>query len=132
MPTEAKLRWIAALADAGLGEIEVASFVSPHLLPQMADATDVVRRATRIEGSCVLSLVPNLRGALRAIEAGAHKMTIPASASRAHSQANIRKSPEEAVAEVRNICSHVGQLPEGRRLRVSFGWSRPLPLIRSC
>jgi hydroxymethylglutaryl-CoA lyase len=123
MPTEAKLRWIAALAGAGLGEIEVASFVSPRLLPQMADATDVVRGATRIEGLCVLALVPNLTGALRAIEAGAHKMTIPVSASRAHSQANIRKSPEEAVAEVRDICSHVGQLPEGRRPSVEVGIS---------
>jgi hypothetical protein len=72
---------------------------------------------------CVLALVPNLTGALRAIEAGAHKMTIPVSASRAHSQANIRKSPEEAVAEVRDICSHVGQLPEGRRPGVEVGIS---------
>ncbi len=63
MPTETKIRWIKALADAGLREIEVASFVPPKLLPQMADAADVVRAARQIPGLKVLALAPNLRGA---------------------------------------------------------------------
>jgi hydroxymethylglutaryl-CoA lyase len=56
MPTEAKQRWIAALADAGLREIEVASFVPAKLLPQMADAAEVVGYAVQIPGLTVLAL----------------------------------------------------------------------------
>src|SRR5258707_7656969 len=89
MPTAAKHAWIRALAEAGLREIEVGSFVSPKLLPQMADAGEVVREAIRIQELTVLALVPNLKGAQRAIEAGAPKLTMPVSASRAHSGKNI-------------------------------------------
>src|SRR6185369_5926775 len=89
MPTEAKLRWIKALADAGMREIEVGSFVSPKLLPQMADAADVVAQAIHIPDITVLALVPNLKGAQRAFAAGAHKVSMPVSASRLHSQSNI-------------------------------------------
>jgi hydroxymethylglutaryl-CoA lyase len=60
MPTAAKLEWIRALAGAGIAEIEVGSFVPPKLLPQMADAEEVVREARRIPGLTVLALVPNL------------------------------------------------------------------------
>ena len=71
MPTEAKHRWIRALAEAGLREIEVGSFVPPKLLPQMADAAEVVREAARIPGITVLALAPNLKGAQNAVAAGA-------------------------------------------------------------
>ena len=103
MPTAAKHRWIAALADAGLREIEVASFVSPKRLPQMADAADVVAEALTIPGLNVLALVPNVIGAKNAIAAGARSLTIPISASRAHSQSNIGMSPEQAVQQVAAI-----------------------------
>jgi len=103
MPTAAKLRWIDALHAAGLREIEAASFVPPKLLPQMADAADVVRHAAALPGLTAMALVPNLRGAQAALAAGAHKLTLPVSASRAHSLANVRKSPEEMVAEVRAV-----------------------------
>src|SRR5436190_7361230 len=75
MATSAKLDWIRALAEAGLREIEVGSFVSPKLLPQMADTGEVVREAVKIPGLTVLALVPNLKGAQRAIDAGAPKLT---------------------------------------------------------
>ncbi|MEN4921059.1 hydroxymethylglutaryl-CoA lyase [Achromobacter spanius] len=103
MPTEAKCRWIDALVAAGVREIEVASFVPPRLLPQMADAADVVRHALTHPGLTVIALVPNLRGAQAALNAGVHKLTMPVSASRAHSLANVRKAPEEMVEEVRAI-----------------------------
>lgn len=103
MPTEAKCRWIDALVAAGVREIEVASFVPPRLLPQMADAADVVRHALTHPGLTVMALVPNLRGAQAALNAGVHKLTMPVSASRAHSLANVRKTPEEMVEEVRAI-----------------------------
>jgi hydroxymethylglutaryl-CoA lyase len=103
LPTEAKHRWIAALAAAGLREIEVGSFVSPKVLPQMADCAEVVARARTIEGLGIVVLVPNLRYATMAFEAGTHVITIPVSVSEPHSLANIRKTHPEIIAEVRAI-----------------------------
>jgi hydroxymethylglutaryl-CoA lyase len=103
MATADKKRWISALYEAGLREIEVASFVPAKLLPQMADAAEIVRHALTLPGLTVMALVPNLRGAQAAIAAGVHKLTIPVSASAAHSLANVRKTREEMVAEVRSI-----------------------------
>ena len=100
LPTEAKHRWIAALAQAGLREIEVGSFVSPKVLPQMADCTEVVARARTIPGLRIVALVPNLRYATMAFEAGTHVVTIPVSVSEPHSIANIRKNHAEIIAEV--------------------------------
>lgn len=103
MPTQDKFRWIDALVAAGVREIEVASFVPARLLPQMADAAEVVAYAARIPGLTVMALVPNLRGAEAALRAGVHKLTMPVSASRAHSLANVRKTPEDMVEQVRAI-----------------------------
>ena len=103
MPTADKWRWIDALVAAGLREIEVGSFVPPKLLPQMADAAEVVRHALTHPGVTVMALVPNLRGAEAALRSGVHKLTIPCSASEAHSLANVRKSRQEMVEEVRAI-----------------------------
>lgn len=103
MATADKFRWIDALVAAGLREIEVCSFVPAKLLPQMADATEVVRYALRHKGVTVMALVPNLRGAESALKAGVHKITIPVSVSAAHSQANVRKTREEMIAEVKAI-----------------------------
>ncbi len=64
------------MAAAGLKEIEVGSFVPPRVIPQMADTEEVVREAVKVPGLTVIALVPNLRGAQRAYEAGAHKISI--------------------------------------------------------
>lgn len=101
MPTSAKKAWIAALAAAGLSEIEVCSFVSPKLLPQMADAAEIVAYACTLSGLRVAALAPNAKGTARAIEAGAQKITLPLSVSRSHSLANVRKTPDEMVEEIR-------------------------------
>ncbi|MDO9096253.1 MAG: hydroxymethylglutaryl-CoA lyase [Rubrivivax sp.] len=103
MCTAHKCNWISALHAAGLREIEVASFVPARLLPQMVDAAQVVQHALTLPGLTVMALVPNLRGAEAAIAAGVHKISIPVSASAAHSVANVRKTHEEMLAEVRNI-----------------------------
>jgi hydroxymethylglutaryl-CoA lyase len=103
MPTADKLHWIDALYAAGIREIEVASFVPAKLLPQMADAAEVVRHAVTLPGLTVMALVPNRKGAQAALEAGVHKLTMPVSASVAHSLANVRKTPTEMVEEVRAI-----------------------------
>jgi hydroxymethylglutaryl-CoA lyase len=103
MPTADKFAWINGLYNAGLREIEVCSFVPAKLLPQMADAAQVVQHALTLPGLTVMALVPNLRGAEAALAAGVHKLTIPVSASEAHSLANVRKSRADMVEEVRNI-----------------------------
>jgi hydroxymethylglutaryl-CoA lyase len=123
MPTEAKLKWIEALAASGLREIEVGSFVSPHLLPQMADCATLVREANKLEGLTVLALVPNLKGAENAIAAGARKLTIPISASRTHSLNNVGKTPEQAIEEVRRVCALRDDLPAIQRPDVEVGIS---------
>ena len=103
MPTAAKKLWIDALYEAGLREIEVCSFVPAKIMPQMADAAEIVKYAITKPGLTVMALVPNLKGAEAAIAAGAHKITLPVSASEAHSRANVHKTREEMIAEVRNI-----------------------------
>lgn len=105
MPTADKFRWIDALVHAGIKEIEVASFVPAKLLPQMADAAEVVRHARQHQGVTIMALVPNLRGAENALKAGVDKLTLPVSASHAHSLANVRRTPMEMVEEVRVIAA---------------------------
>jgi hydroxymethylglutaryl-CoA lyase len=103
MPTEAKKRWITALHAAGLREIEVGSFVPPSLLPQMADAAEVVAHALTLPGLTVAALAPNLRGARAAFEAGVHKLTIPVSVTEAHSLANVRKTHDQVFEDLAAI-----------------------------
>jgi hydroxymethylglutaryl-CoA lyase len=105
MATADKCAWIDALHAAGLREIEVGSFVPAALLPQMADVAEVVRHASRLPGLTVLALVPNRRGAATALAAGVHKLTVPVSASEAHSLANVRRTPAQMVDEVRAIAA---------------------------
>jgi len=95
MPTEAKKAWIAAEAAAGVREIEVASFVPPKLLPQMADAAEIVAYAKTIPNLDVIALVPNFKGAENAIKAGADKIGLPLSCSETHSQANLKKTHDQ-------------------------------------
>lgn len=115
MPTEAKKAWIAAEAAAGVREIEVGSFVPPKLLPQLADTGEIVRYARTIPGLNVLALVPNFKGAENAINAGAHAICLPLSASETHSQANLRRSHAQVIDEVRQIAALIRSLPKEQR-----------------
>ena len=103
LATERKKAWIGAAYDAGLREIEVGSFVPARLLPQLADTGELVAHAKTLPGLVVSVLVPNLKGAERALDAAADLLLVPLSASRAHSLANLRKTPDEVVAEVARI-----------------------------
>jgi hydroxymethylglutaryl-CoA lyase len=143
MPTALKTRWIAAIAAAGVAEIEVGSFVPPRLIPQMADTAEIVRRAVLLPNVKIIALAPNLRGARDAYDAGAHRIAIPVSASEGHSRANTNRSSMEQVAEVARIvawvraqkrpveiegaistafgCSIDGTVPEASVVRVAAG-----------
>lgn len=104
MPTEAKKRWIAAEAAAGVREIEVGSFVPPSLLPQMADTAELVEYALEIADDSgeltVVALVPNAKGAANAAKAQVHAMSIPFSMSETHSLNNVRKDHPAMLAEI--------------------------------
>ncbi len=123
MPTEAKKRWVRALAAAGLIEIEVGSFINPKLLPQMADTGDIVADAISIPGLAVTALVPNLKGAERAFAAGVARVSMPVSVSRKHSLANVNMTPEQAVEQVRAVVALRNALPDGSRRGVEVGLS---------
>jgi len=123
MPLAAKQAWISAEAAAGVTEIEVGSFVPAKLLPQLADTAELVRFARSIPGLTVAALVPNLRGAEAAIEAGAHKITLPLSASESHSLKNLRRTHAQVIEEVRAIAALLRGLPAERRPKFEGGLS---------
>lgn len=115
LPTEAKKRWISALAAAGIPEIEVGSFVPAKVLPQLADTAELVQHARSIEGLRVAVLVPNFRGAEDAIRAGAHKITIPLSVSETHSLKNVRRTHAQMLEEVARIAALIRETPAAER-----------------
>ncbi len=110
-----KKQWIKAEAEAGVGEIEVGSFVNFKALPQMADTAELVRYAKTLPKLNVAVLVPNLRGARSAIECGAHKISIPVSASQTHSLRNVNRTHAQMIEEVRNIRTVIDAMPAGER-----------------
>jgi hydroxymethylglutaryl-CoA lyase len=103
LPTAHKVEWIRDAYAAGQREIEVGSFVPARLLPQLADTGELVAYARTLPGLVVSVLVPNLKGAERAIESGADLMVLPLSVSHAHSLANLRRTPDEVVLEIGRI-----------------------------
>ena len=123
MPLEARKAWIAAEAAAGVREIEVGSFVPAKLLPQLADTAEVVAFARTLPGLTVAVLVPNLKGAEAAVAGGAHKITLPLSASETHNLKNLRRTHAQVLEEVRGIVALLRSLPAGQRPRFEGGLS---------
>ncbi len=121
MPTHHKLAWIRQAHAAGQREIEVGSLVPARLLPQLADTAELVAFAKTLPGLVTSVLVPNLKGAERAIESGADLMLLPLSASHAHSLANLRKTPDEVVAEIGRI--RAARDASGSSIRIEVGMS---------
>jgi len=119
LPTERKREWVRAARAAGQREIEVGSFVPASRMPQLADTAEVLAFAKTLPGLFASVLVPNLDGAERALEAGADLMLLPLSASRAHSLANLRKTPDEVVAELGRI--RAARDASGRRTLIEGG-----------
>jgi len=97
LTVEQKVELIERSVQAGAKIIEIGSFVHPKAVPQMADTDEVAKRIRRVEGVEYRALVLNLRGLQRAEAAGIQKVKLTASASRAHSLANSKRTPEEVV-----------------------------------
>jgi hydroxymethylglutaryl-CoA lyase len=120
VPTAAKIEWIRDAYAAGQREIEVGSFVPARLLPQLADTAEVLAFAKTLPGLTASVLVPNLKGAERAIAEQADWMLLPLSASHAHSLANLRKAPDEVVADIAKIRAARDAAGSSTRLEVGM------------
>jgi hydroxymethylglutaryl-CoA lyase len=123
MSTADKKAWIAAEAAAGVREIEVGSFVPARILPQLADTAELVAFARTIPGLTVAVLVPNFKGAAAAVEAGAHKITIPLSVSETHSLRNVNRTHAQMLEETARIAELIMGRPEAERPKFEGGLS---------
>lgn len=117
--TEEKINLIGLIADTGIPEIEVTGFVHPKVIPMLADADEVVRRLPKREGVVYRALVPNLRGAQRAINAGCTKLSSLIIASETYGQKNSNMSVAENVEQIRLIAELSRE--EGVEIDVSMG-----------
>jgi hydroxymethylglutaryl-CoA lyase len=123
LPTELKKRWIREAAAAGVRHIEVCSFVPAKVVPGMADAAEVTRFARTVPGVTVIALAPNARGAANAFAAGAHRVTMPISVSAAHLMANVRKTHDQAIDELKEAVALRDAYPAKTRPILEVGLS---------
>ncbi len=103
IPTDQKVGLINKLSTTGLRRIEITSFVHPRFVPQLADAEEVYRRIERPTGVEFIALVPNLKGAERAVACGVKEINVVFSASEAHNRSNVRMSVAESLENVGKI-----------------------------
>jgi len=111
VPTETKVALIDALSAAGFTRIEGGSFVSPRAIPALRDGDEVFRAIQRRPGVIYVALVPNLKGAQRALDAGADELNLVMSASQTHNRANMRMTRDQSLAGFRDIAMAVGDAP---------------------
>jgi hydroxymethylglutaryl-CoA lyase len=100
VPTEAKVRLLDALSRTGVRRIEAVSFVHPKAIPQMADASEVWQKASKVDGVRYSALVPNSRGATRALEAGFTEIEVVVSASDTHNRRNVNRSTASSLDDI--------------------------------
>jgi hydroxymethylglutaryl-CoA lyase len=103
VPTEAKVKLIDALSETGVRRIEAVSFVHPKAIPQMADADEVWSQITKNPDVRYSALIPNTRGAQRAIAAGFREIEVVVSASDTHNRHNLNRSTEESVEDIAQL-----------------------------
>jgi hydroxymethylglutaryl-CoA lyase len=100
VPTESKVALIDALSQTGVGRIEAVSFVHPKAIPSMADAAEVWSAVEKSAAVRYSALVPNLRGAQRALDAGFREIEVVVSASETHNRKNVNRSTEESLDDI--------------------------------
>ena len=106
IPTEIKVAFINALADTGIDEIEIASFVSPKWVPQMADGEEVCKQIRRKDGVTYMALVPNERGLERAVEGKVDKIAVFSAASETFSQRNTNATIAETIERIKAVIAN--------------------------
>lgn len=121
--TDDKVALVDALSDAGLSKIEVTSFVSPQAIPQLRDAEAVLGRIRRVPGVVYTALVPNLRGAERAIASRVDELNLVMSASASHNLANLRMTPAQSFLALQQTAAlaHAAGVPVNVSLSCAFG-----------
>lgn len=117
LPTAEKARCIQALIEAGVRRMEIGSFVSPKAIPQMADTLDLFKQFCDVPGLRLAALVPNLRGADNALDAGVKELVYVVSVSEVHNLNNVRQSVDESLQGLASIA---------RRVREQAGKGRPV------
>ncbi len=123
LPTELKIQLLGDLAAAGLSHIEVTSFVHPKVIPQMEDAVEVMTAARELDGVKRISLVPNLKGAQRALEAGSEELRLVVCVTEAYNQRNVGLTVGQSLelfAEIVALAEPKG-VPASAVLAVAFG-----------
>jgi len=122
VPTDDKVALVDALSACGYAKIEVTSFTSPKAIPMLRDAEEVMGRIQRTPGVEYTVLVPNLRGAERALASRADELNLVMSVSETHNLANLRMPREKSFAALREVMAHVdGRTPINVSLSCSFG-----------
>ncbi len=123
IPTSTKIELIDGLIDAGVKEIEYSSFVSPRAVPQLADAAEVLAGLTRSKPVHLVALVPNAKGAERAVEAGVDELRVFVSSSESHNQKNVNRSVEDSLVGFENVLriAHQSGTPVSGAIATSFG-----------
>ena len=122
IPTEVKLKTIDMLVDAGVRQIMITSFVSPKAIPQMQDAAEVTKICVEKYPDVILSaLVPNRRGVENAVAAGLKHLTMVISVSKSHNMANVRRTPEESLEDLKKIREDFPEIDLTVDLATAFG-----------
>lgn len=122
IPTDTKVALVDALSECGYTKIEVTSFTSPKAIPMLRDAEEVMGRIRRIAGVEYTVLVPNLRGAERALESRADELNLVMSTSETHNLANLRMPREKSFSALEEVIRHVdGRTPINVSLSTCFG-----------
>jgi hydroxymethylglutaryl-CoA lyase len=120
--TDAKVQLVDALSECGYAKIEVTSFTSPKAIPMLRDAEEVMGRIRRAPGVEYTVLVPNLRGAERAMESRADELNLVMSTSETHNLANLRMPREKSFAALADVIRFVaGRTPINVSLSTAFG-----------
>ncbi|MFQ5913010.1 MAG: hydroxymethylglutaryl-CoA lyase [Nitrospinota bacterium] len=121
--TEAKIKLINLLSKSGLKRIEATSFVHPKAIPQMRDAAEVMAAIERVPGVRYEAIVPNAKGAERAVQSGVDQIGIFISATESHNQANVRMPIADSLKQIRGIVeiASAAGVPVRGSVVVAFG-----------
>src|SRR6187200_1251150 len=125
VPTAGKVALVDALSRTGVGRIEAVSFVHPKAIPSMADAAEVWAAVQRNPDVRYSALVPNLRGAERALAAGFDEIEVVVSASDTHNRKNVNRSTEESLTDIAAILDLVHGQGGTCQVIVSTAWGCP-------
>src|SRR5256712_5440598 len=123
IPTELKVEVVTLLAEAGVPRIEVTSFVHPKVVPQLRDAEEVMAKIRRRPGTRYAALVPNDKGAVRAVDAGVDAIHTVVSASESHNLANVNMTIAESIQKLTAVMrvAERARVPVGCGISTSFG-----------